>query len=293
MSLLRRACPADPGRPPHTPPDTVVYAIGDIHGSDGLLGELLEGIRRDSAERAARRRVLVFLGDYVNRGQDGRAVVDLAIDPGLPEFEVVRLKGNNEDLVVRFLDGDLVVGAHWLDYGGIETMRHYGMEVSNPWARDPAELEALRWKSESMADYGVGSAAPLAGKEDFLVKLRDRFESCLPPRHREFFRALRVAHREGDYYFVHAGIRPGVPLDRQKDLDCMWIRQSFLDSDADHGVVVVHGHSIAPQPEVRRNRIGIDTGAYLCGVLTCLVLEGSERVFLQTDNHALANCVIP
>lgn len=282
MNLLRRACPAGPGRPPRTPPDTVVYAIGDVHGSSGLLREILEGIRVDSEGRAARRRVLVFLGDYVNRGRDARAVVDLAIAPGLPEFEVVRLKGNNEDLVVRFLDGDLIVGAHWLDYGGIETMRHYGMEVSNPWARDPAELEALRWKSETMADYGVGSAAPLGGKANFLARLRDEFESCLPPRHLQFFRSLGIAHREGDYYFVHAGIRPGVPLDAQRDLDCMWIRQSFLDSDADHGVVVVHGHSVVREPEVRPNRIGIDTGAYLSGVLTCLVLEGSERTFLQT-----------
>jgi serine/threonine protein phosphatase 1 len=260
----------------------VVYAIGDIHGSDGLLREMLDGIRIDSRLRPAPRRVLVFLGDYVNRGRDARAVVDLAVDPGLPGFEVVRLKGNNEDLVVRFLDGNLVVGAHWLDYGGIETMRHYGMAVSNPWPRDPAELEALRWRSESMADYGVGTAAPLAGKEAFLETLRRRFECSLPPPHLQFFRSLRIAHQEGDYYFVHAGIRPGLPLAMQQDVDCMWIRQSFLDSDADHGVVVVHGHSVVREPEVKPNRIGIDTGAYLSGVLTCLVLEGQARDFLQT-----------
>lgn len=282
MSLLRRACPAGPGRPPRTPPDTVVYAIGDVHGSSGLLRELLEGIRADSEGRAARRRVLVLLGDYVSRGADSRAVVDLALEPGLPGFEVVALKGNNEDLLLRFLDGDLQVGAHWLDYGGIETMQHYGMNVVNPRPRDPAELDALRWRSETMADYGVSSARPHETGEAFLEDLRNRFAADLPPRHREFFRALRVAHREGDYYFVHAGIRPGVPLERQRELDCMWIRQSFLESKADHGVVVVHGHSISPQPVVRPNRIGIDTGAYLSGVLTCLVLEGSERAFLQT-----------
>ena len=122
-----------------------------------------------------------------------------------------------------------------------------------------------------------------------------RWAACPPasgasrtPRHLEFFRSLRVAYREGDYYFVHAGIRPGVPLEDQSDLDRMWIRQSFLDSEVDHGVVVVHGHSIAPVPEVRRNRIGIDTGAYRSRVLTCLVLEGSERAFVQTGCHVLS-----
>lgn len=281
MSLLRRACPAGPGRPPGTPPDTVVYAIGDIHGSDRLLREILEGIRIESRLRRTRRRVLVFLGDYVNRGRDGRAVVELALDPGLPGFEIVRLKGNNEDLVVRFLDGNLAVGAHWLDYGGVETLRHYGIAVPALRARDPSELEALRWTSETMADYGVGTVPPGAEEESSLEKLRREFQACLPPRHLEFFRSLRIAHREGDYYFVHAGIRPGVPLDEQTDADCMWIRQSFLESTADHGVVVVHGHSVVREPEVKANRIGIDTGAYLGGALTCLVLCGAERGFLQ------------
>ncbi|TAK52366.1 MAG: serine/threonine protein phosphatase [Betaproteobacteria bacterium] len=281
MIRLRRACPAGTGRPPRTPPDTVVYAIGDIHGSSALLHQILEDIRFDSRGRAERRRVLVFLGDYVSRGADSRAVVELALDPGLPGFEVVALKGNNEDLLLRFLDGKLSVGAHWLDYGGAETMQHYGLRVVNPRSRDPAELEALRWRSESLPDYGVSATAVQGVDRTFLEDLRQRFAASLPRRHRDFFRSLRVAHREGDYYFVHAGIRPGVPLEAQTDADCMWIRQSFLESDADHGVVVVHGHSIAPAPEVRHNRIGIDTGAYRSGVLTCLVLRGTEHKFLQ------------
>jgi serine/threonine protein phosphatase 1 len=111
--------------------------------------------------------------------------------------------------------------------------------------------------------------------------LRRKFAALLPRRHAEFFRSLRVAHRERDYYFVHAGIRPGVPLEAQTDMDRMWIRQRFLDSPRDHGVVVVHGHSAFAQPQVRHNRIGVDTGAYRSGVLTCLVLEGEVREFLQ------------
>ncbi len=285
MSLRRVACePASGARGPVpiTPEDAVIYAIGDIHGSSDLLRKIIEGIRIDSRGRGAGRRVAVFLGDYVNRGSDSRAVVELALDPGLPGFEIVTLKGNNEDLLLRFLDGNLSVGAHWLDYGGVETMSHYGMAIANPHRREPAELEALRWQSESMPDYGVSTVEPQGPDRAALEQLRRSFAAVLPRRHLEFFRSLRVAHREGDYYFVHAGIRPGVPLEGQTDLDRMWIRQSFLDSDADHGAVVVHGHSIAPAPEVRHNRIGIDTGAYRSGVLTCLVLDGAERAFLQT-----------
>ena len=281
MSLRQLACEPAKGTPPRTPPDTVVYAIGDLHGGASLLEEILGGIRSDSHERRAHRRVVVFLGDYVNRGEDSRAVVERVLDPGLPGFEIVALKGNNEDLLLRFLDADLSVAAHWLDYGGTETMAHYGIATCNPRTPDPRELEELRWKSDTLADYGVTATASPRLDEAILEGLRQRFAAALPFRHLDFFRGLRTAHREGDYYFVHAGIRPGVPLEAQTDLDRMWIRQRFLDSGADHGVVVVHGHSIAPEPEVRHNRIGIDTGAYRSGVLTCLVLEGAERGFLQ------------
>ncbi len=281
MSLRRLACEPAEGMQPRTPADTVVYAIGDLHGSVHLLEEILCGIRRDSRERGALRRVAVFLGDYVNRGEDSRAVVERVLDPGLPGFEIVALKGNNEDLLLRFLDGDLSVVTHWLDYGGTETMAHYGIAACNPRTPDPRELEELRWKSDTLADYGVSAAVTPQLDEAILRELRRRFTAALPQRHLGFFRGLGIAHREGDYYFVHAGIRPGVALDAQADLDCMWIRQRFLESDADHGAVVVHGHSITPEPEVRANRIGIDTGAYRSGVLTCLVLEGAERGFLQ------------
>ena len=282
MSLRQVACEPVSGSLPRTPQNTVVYAIGDIHGCRGLLQEIVEGIRSDARERKSGRRVLVFLGDYVNRGRDSRAVVDLVLDPGLAGFESVALKGNNEDLLLRFLDGNLAVGSHWLDYGGAATLHSYDLPVATPRARDPAELDERRWRSETLPDYGVSSTEPQADEKDFLAALRRDFEARLPQRHLDFFRSLRSGHREGNYYFVHAGIRPGVPLDEQKDLDRMWIRQSFLDSDADHGAVVVHGHSISQQPEVRQNRIGIDTGAYSSGILSCLVLEGSERGFLQT-----------
>lgn len=239
---------------PRTPSDTVIYAIGDIHGRVGLLAALHDRIAADTKQRRARHRLLVYLGDYVSRGEDSRAAVDL-VRTWLPDgFKRITLKGNHEDLLLRFLDGDLDAGRHWFDYGGLDTLRHYGVEFSGPQALDDSSVAALR----------------------------DRFASALPRAHRDFFQSLRIRFHAGDYYFVHGGVHPGVPLPEQSDQDCMWIRNAFLDSELDHGALIVHGHSISSQPVVRHNRIGIDTGAYRSGVLTSLVLDGTTRDFLQT-----------
>lgn len=237
-----------------TPPDTVIYAIGDIHGRVDLLAAIHDRIATDAGLHAAKLKQLVYLGDYVSRGGNSRAVVD-RVREWLPEgFQRITLKGNHEDLLLRFLDGEPDVGRHWFDYGGHETLAAYGVVIPDRMARDDCSVAVLR----------------------------DRFEAALPPSHQEFFRSLPISHRAGDYCFVHGGVRPGVPLSAQNDHDCMWIRKSFLESDDDHGAIVVHGHSISSQPVVRHNRIGIDTGAYHSGVLTCLVLEDTSRNFLQT-----------
>jgi len=237
-----------------TPPDTVIYAIGDIHGRLDLLAAIHERIAADARQRSAQRRIVVYLGDYVSRGKDCLGVVD-RVREWLPAgFERVTLKGNHEDLLLRFLDGDLDMGRHWFDYGGLEALAHYGVAIPDRHARDDASV----------------------------AHLRDRFASALPQAHLDFFRSLPVSFQAGDYYFVHGGIRPGVPLAEQSDHDRMWIRKAFLDSDADHGAVVVHGHSISEHPVIRPNRIGIDTGAYRSGVLTCLLLEGPLHDFLRT-----------
>lgn len=255
MRLRSLARPAPPGAPPaRTPEGTVIYAIGDIHGRDDLLAALLEGVRRDAGQRPARRRLVIFLGDYISRGADSRAVVERVMATAWAGFEPVALKGNHEDLLLRFLDGDLAAGALWLDYGGAQALQAYGVAPPGDARRDEGGVQ----------------------------RLRRELAAALPARHLEFLRRLRVDHREGDYYFVHAGVRPGVPLERQSDEDRLWIRREFTDSLADHGVVVVHGHCIAPLPQVRHNRIGIDTGAYASGHLTCVVLDGDERFFLQT-----------
>ncbi|MCF8199464.1 MAG: metallophosphoesterase [Sulfuritalea sp.] len=239
---------------PRTPPDTVIYAIGDIHGRVDLLAALHDRISEDVSQRRALHRFVVYLGDYVSRGEDSQAVVDL-VRNWLPDgFRRITLKGNHEDLLLRFLDGDLDAGKHWFDYGGLDTLRHYGVDAPDSLARDDSSV----------------------------ANLRDRFASVLPQTHLEFFESLQVRHHVGDYCFVHGGVRPGISLADQSDHDCMWIRKTFLDSGLDHGALIVHGHSISSLPVVRRNRIGIDTGAYRSGVLTCLVLEGVTREFLQT-----------
>ena len=237
-----------------TPPDTVIYAIGDIHGRLDLLAALHERIAADARRRVAARKLLVYLGDYVSRGADSRGVVARVQEWQPPGFEPVWLRGNHEDLLLRFLGGENDAGRHWFDYDGLDTLADYGVAIADRGARDDASV----------------------------ITLRERFATALPREDLAFFSSLRVSHRAGDYCFVHGGVRPGVPLAQQRDHDCMWIRRSFLDSDLEHGAMIVHGHSISTQPEVRHNRIGIDTGAYRSGVLTCLVLDGNSHDFLQT-----------
>ncbi|MDZ7592726.1 MAG: hypothetical protein U5L05_19050 [Rubrivivax sp.] len=115
-----------------------------------------------------------------------------------------------------------------------------------------------------------------------VAALRDAFDALLPAAHRRFLRSTELSYRCGNHSFAHAGVRPGVPLGRPAARDLRWIRSPFLDSTLDHGAVVLHGHSIAECPQLRPNRIGIDTGAYRSGVLTCLVLDGPSRHFLHT-----------
>ncbi len=236
-----------------TPVGTAVYAVGDIHGRVDLLAELHRRIETDAAERNAERRVLVYLGDYVDRGADSAAVIDLILDQPPRGFEVVTLMGNHERLMLEFLD-NVRHGPLWLRNGGDATLQSYGV------ATDAA---------------GYLDAKPLLNMQMALIER-------LPARHLGFLQGLRLKHGEGDYFFAHAGIRPGVPLDEQREEDLIWIRDLFLNSKADHGRVVVHGHTIRPEPEFHPNRIGIDTGAYFTGHLTCLALEGTKRRIIST-----------
>jgi serine/threonine protein phosphatase 1 len=237
---------------PATPRGTRIYAIGDIHGRDDLLAQLSLLVHEDAYRRQAPRNVVVYLGDYVDRGPHSRGVIDRLLDSPLPGFESVYLKGNHEDIMLRFLD-DISVGPSWFTYGGMETLESYGIDPPNPYAA-PTDL----------------------------LRAQEKLRRELPRAHLDFLRRLRLMHEEGDYVFVHAGVKPGIPLEAQREEDMLWIRDEFLLSQSSFGRIVVHGHTITRDPDVRQNRIGIDTGAFASGRLTALVAEGTEWYFLQT-----------
>lgn len=234
------------------PPGTRVYAVGDSHGCCDQLRDLHREILEDAlgAEPRAERRVVVYLGDYVDRGPDSRDLLDLLIDGRLTGFETVHLMGNHDDFVLRFLAGEDPTA--WLMNGGDATLRSYGI--------DPQDSDGIAHRGEW---------------------LREQLAARLPDDHLAFLQGLGTMHTEGDYVFVHAGIRPGVPIPIQEKRDLLWIREPFLESRADHGKVVVHGHTPTAEPDVRANRIGIDTGACYGGRLTALALEGDTRRFVQ------------
>ena len=250
FGLFRRRRP-DTVRP-EVPPGRRVYAIGDIHGRVDLLMELHARIARDAALAPGLSPIVVYLGDYIDRGLDSRAVIDLLLDRPLKGFESIHLLGNHESILLQFIN-DVTIGQSWLTNGGNFALFSYGVSVA------PNEHDEQKLKAAQAA-----------------------FVEALPERHLEFFRRLKLTHEEGDYLFVHAGIRPGVPLAQQKPHDLIWIRGDFLSSTATHDRIIVHGHSITTDVQVMPNRIGIDTGAYYSGRLTCLVLEGESRRFITT-----------
>jgi serine/threonine protein phosphatase 1 len=253
ISEATRAAATGERRRAAVPAGCRIYAVGDIHGRLDLLTALTVTIVADAREGAPSRRRIVYLGDYVDRGLWSREVIDHLLAGPLPEFEAIHLLGNHESMMREFLD-DTGVGPTWMMNGGDRTLSSYGVAAD----------DAL-WAPRSAFEH-----------------LQAAFRARLPRAHRKFLESLRLMHIEGDYAFVHAGVRPGVALDRQVEEDLIWIREPFLSSIEDFGKIVVHGHTIAPRPDMQPNRIGIDTGAYSSNRLTCLVLEGDKRRFLST-----------
>ncbi|HSV01731.1 MAG TPA: metallophosphoesterase family protein [Phenylobacterium sp.] len=244
--------PRAPG--PRLTDGRLIYAIGDVHGCYELLRDLLALIARDDAGRGGRGRpLLVFLGDYVDRGlQSARVVEALVWLQRRPDLEVRLLKGNHEQALLEFLDAPERAGL-WLGFGGAETLAAYG--VIPPRADDrPCEF----------------------------VRARDELLDRMPAAHLKLLQGLELMVEAGDYVFVHAGVRPGVPLERQTERDLLWIRKGFLDAAGPFEKVVVHGHTWEGEaPQLLAHRLGLDTGAYATGVLTALRLCDGEREVLQ------------
>jgi serine/threonine protein phosphatase 1 len=247
----RTPAPLKPVTAPPIAPDLRLYAIGDIHGRADLLRDLQALIASDAGAAPEPRRRIVYLGDYVDRGPDSHLVLDLLALHPLDDFEHVHLKGNHEAALLRFLD-DVEIAPTWLGFGGDATLRSYGVAVP-----DPFDIPAL-------------------------MQTQRLLNAVLPPSHHRFLQGLATTHVEGEFFFAHAGVRPGVPLDRQEEDDLLWIRDPFLRSTADFGKIVVHGHSIAREVDFQPNRIGIDTGAYASDHLTCLVITAAGMSLLQT-----------
>jgi serine/threonine protein phosphatase 1 len=227
-----------------------VYAIGDIHGRRDCLDTLLGMIDADDAARGRADTKLVFLGDLVDRGADSRGVVERAMHIAQSP-KTVLLMGNHEEILIRAWEGDRKAAGLFHRVGGRETMLSYGVNEAEYDACDLADLAEL-----------VGERVPV--------------------EHIAFMKNFIDFWQCGDYLFVHAGIRPGLPLDEQRASDMRWIRRDFLDDLRDHGMMVVHGHSITEEVDEQPNRIGIDTGAFASGKLTALGIEGTERWVLST-----------
>ncbi|MBW0003960.1 MAG: serine/threonine protein phosphatase [Hyphomicrobiales bacterium] len=226
---------------PTLPEGWRIYAIGDVHGRVDLLDEIFARIDENLARSSAHRAVHVLLGDYVDRGPSSREVLDRLVKRRR-SHHVICLKGNHESYLIDFLHNPSVL-SDWRHFGGLETLRSYGLDPSaNPNPREE-------------------------------LKLARAFGAALPEAHKDVLRKLGASFTCGDFFFAHAGVKPGVPLAQQSENDLLWIRDDFLLSEQDFGKVVVHGHTPVLAPDIRPNRINIDTGAYATGRLTCLMIE--------------------
>jgi serine/threonine protein phosphatase 1 len=233
--------------PGAVPPGIRIYAVGDIHGRSDLLAEMIDRIDSDRRRRPVAQALEIYLGDYIDRGPDSKGVIDqLAVR--IVRNGAICLRGNHESILERALVDSSVL-PHWSQLGGLQTLASYGLSLND------ADEHTMRAALQT-------------------------FRRVLPQTHALFLRCLRNLYSCGDFLFVHAGIRPGVPLDLQQQHDLLWIRDEFLTSTRQHGKIVVHGHTPVSFPEIRNNRINIDTGAWHSGVLTCVAIEASTLLIL-------------
>ncbi|MFC3173795.1 metallophosphoesterase [Novosphingobium bradum] len=229
------------------------YALGDIHGRADLLEPLIAAIEADDAAAGPAQTTVILLGDLVDRGPDSARVIALARE-WAGRRPVRFIAGNHEEMLLQSL-GSVDVLRTFLKHGGRETLLSYPVNAEAFQAASFEEVQGLMAEAIPPADLAF-----LAGFEDWI--------------------------RLGDYLFVHAGIMPDVPIERQRQGDLRWIREPFLSHPGDHGAIVVHGHTITDEAEVLPNRIGIDTGAYFSGRLTALALEGTTRRLIEAREEA-------
>lgn len=239
------------GETPSLPAGLRIYAIGDVHGRLDLLDKLLEKIQTDRTVRPAIRSVFVFLGDYIDRGPSSRQTIDRLMELA-GDAECVFLRGNHEEIALRCLS-DPGLFEHWMRLGGSDTLRSYGVTVRALTGASVAEMQAS-------------------------------FHEAIPQSHLRFFRDLQNFFTCGDFFFVHAGVKPATLLSLQRPADLLWIRDEFLASRKDFGKIIVHGHTPVMNVEVKPNRINIDTGAFATNWLSCLSLEDGMLSVIDTRN---------
>lgn len=233
---------------PRVPDGIRIYAVGDIHGRADLLDGVLRRIDADLAANPVSIGIEVYLGDYVDRGPASREVIDRLVERNRT-FRAVFLKGNHETYLMGFASNPSIL-EDWQQFGGLETLVSYGIA---PEINAGAETQA---------------------------RLAATFDQALPASHRRFLSNLKSSFTCGDFFFVHAGVRSGIPLTKQRVEDLLWIRGDFLLCEDEFSKIIVHGHTPVPEPEIRPNRINIDTGAYATGRLTCLKLEDDRIEFI-------------
>jgi serine/threonine protein phosphatase 1 len=246
ISTMHRSAAPSRSVTASAPADTRIYAVGDIHGRADLLSEITARIDDDIRRRPIAHAVEVYLGDYVDRGPHSKAVIDL-LAVRLVTNRAVCLRGNHESVMEGFLQ-DPAILPYWLELGGMPTLESYGIELHD--------------------------------KNETAFNVHRHFVDAFPRAHELVMQCLRHQFICGDFLFVHAGIRPGIPIERQDINDLIWIRDEFLDSTRKHERFIVHGHTPVPHPDIRHNRINIDTCAWRTGTLTCIAIEGSTILFL-------------
>jgi serine/threonine protein phosphatase 1 len=233
-----------------------VYVVGDVHGRPDLLERMFDAIARDDADRGpSARRHVVLVGDIVDRGPQAREALQVVDDARRRLPDLVTLLGNHEEMMLRALQGDETALRGWMRVGGAETVASFGLPAIEEGADAVPYVAALR--------------------------------RAVPSEWVEWLKSWPLVFQSGDYFVCHAGVKPGVPLGRQARRDLLWAREHFCDDPRDHGAVIVHGHTISEEVEIRSNRIGIDTGAYRTGTLSAVCLDGTNVDVIAVSDSSI------